>query len=98
MVHLLLILCHSRCRSASEATDQLNPTLELRVLFLDVEDLCFELLDALFCATLLLRDHLYLSLKLLYLANKLSVLAQQVGLLGFDMFHLELRFFHPVLF
>lgn len=97
MVHLLLILGRFRCRGASEATDQLNPSLELRVLFLDIEDLCFELLDALFCATLLLCDYLDLPLELLCLANQLSVLAQQGSLLGLNMFHLELRFFHQVL-
>ena len=97
VVHLLLILNLLRCRGTSEAAYKLNPALELRVLFLDIEDLCFELLDALFCATLLLCDYLDLPLELLCLANQLSVLAQQGSLLGLNMFHLELRFFHQVL-
>ena len=96
-MHLLLILGRSRCRGASEATDQLDPSLELCVLFLNIEDFRFELLDALICAALLLRDHLDLPLELLCLANKLSVLAQQVSLLSLNMFHLELCFFHQVL-
>ena len=97
MAKLLRCVSEPALRLACKRLGLVNLFDQLRVLFLDVEDLRFELLDALFCAAFLLCDYLDLPLELLCLANQLSVLAQQGSLLGLNMFHLELRFFHQVL-